>query len=103
MVATPHILPWIICNICLNRVEVNVANNRCQIAVSVDHNGLIASPKKRTIPLVGSVESLCIHPVNMAHYPLKVTIRCLKSQVVVGFHEAIGKGSDIPSAPCIFE
>ena len=68
-----------------------------------DHNGLIAPPKKRTIPLWGSVESLCIYPVNMAHYQLKVTMRCLKSDMVMDFHETIENGPDIPSAPCIFE
>ena len=88
---------------CINRIEVNVANNHCEIGVSIDHHGLIASLKKRTIPLVDSVESLCVYPVNMAHYSLRATMRCLKSQAVVNFHEAAGNGSDIPSASCIFE
>ncbi len=103
MVAAPGVILRIISLLCLHRVEVNIAHHSCQIPISIDKDGLIAAPKQRAIPPMGSIKSLRVHSINMTHDSLEVSLGCLKGQVVVGVHETVGECPDILSSPRIFK
>ena len=101
--AAPGVIPGIMDLVGLHRVAVDVANDRCQVLIGIDKNGLVAAPEQRAIPSVSSIKSLRVDTINMTHGPSEVSLWCLEGQVVVGVHETVRKYPDIPTAPCIFE
>lgn len=78
LVAAPRVIPGIMDRVGLHRVEVDVANDRCQLLIGTDKNGLVAAPKQGAIPSVSSIKSLGIDTINMTHGSLEVSLWCLK-------------------------
>jgi hypothetical protein len=80
---------------------MNIPHHSRQIFTRIDQNSLIAAPKQRSISPMTSVESLCVHTIDMTHHSLEISLWGLQSQVVVGVHETIRKNSNTPPAPSI--
>ena len=72
------------------RIALNIASERQEVAIGLDENRFIASPKERAIGMMQAIVALGIETVHMPHAPREVAPGRLDQQMVMVGHEAIG-------------
>jgi hypothetical protein len=73
-----------------HRIQNNVSGNLQQLTLLLDEDSLEPALEDMSQPLVGSVERLCIHTIQVAHATREIRIRRFDQQVIVIAHKAIG-------------
>src|SRR6266542_4649853 len=95
-VARPAIILGHVHDSCLDCVQMNVTDHRCQILVRIDEYRLVAAPKQRAIAAMTSIEPLGIDPVDVAHDPGEVAFRRSKTEMIMVAHQRISEHFDSP-------
>jgi len=100
---SPHPFPWMCSDVSAHRIQNNVSGNLQQLTLLLDEDSLEPALEDMSQPLVGSVERLCIHTIQVAHATREIRIRRFDQQVIVIAHKAIGMAdpsealNDIPT------
>jgi hypothetical protein len=73
------------------RIQVNIADHLGQIGIPIHDDGLVSSPKERTVAPMKPIEPLRVKPVEVPHHAGEIRLRGAQTDMVVIAHQAIGE------------
>jgi hypothetical protein len=78
---------------------MNISDERKEIAICVNQQGFVSSSEQGAIVAMQPVEPLGIDAIDMSHATRKVAMGGLNQQMIMIWHQAVGRNSEVPIFP----
>jgi hypothetical protein len=75
---------------------MNISNQRKEIAICFNKQGFVSPSEQGAIVVMQPVEPLGIDAIDMPHATRKVAVGGLNQQMIVIWHQAVGRNPEVP-------